>query len=114
MATNNWQVGVPYTLDLNGQPFFTQPEGAGTAVFPTQQNGPWADYPVPGLVINEYSPWWAPPCGHAIKNYKLIPEYDYTTNKQVMLVCCNICTLVVQAMNFDDAYDAQNFPIIIG
>lgn len=90
---NRWQVGVMYNQGLlNGVPFFTQPDGPGTAVFPTQQNGPWADYPIPGLVINEYSPWFAPGCGHAIKMWRIFQEVDYTTDTPVSLICCVICS----------------------
>lgn len=80
---------------LNGAPFFTQPGGPGTQVLPTQQNGtPWVDFPVIGLVIQEYQPWWAPGCGHAIKVLKCIREWDYETDQSVALICCEVCSYV--------------------
>lgn len=107
MAANRWQLGVPYTFQLNGADFFTQPGGPGTQVFPTQQNNtPWADWPIPGMVITEYVPFWAPPCLHAIKEWRIIPEFDYENDVPVSLVCCNICTLVVRAVSATDGASA--------
>ena len=117
MPTNSWQVGAMYYGGLvDGQPFFTQPGGPGTQVFPTQQNAaPWPDYPIPGLVIQEYSPWWAPGCGHSIKFWKVIREYDYTTSSSVALVTCEICSYVQNTIEpFEDWLDPIGRAIIIG
>ncbi len=93
---NRWVIGGLYQLGLlNGQPFYTQPGGIGTQVFPTQANAvPWPEYPVPGLILNEYVPWWAPGCGHSIKYWKIFKEWDYDTNQSCALVCCPACTYV--------------------
>lgn len=123
MPTNRYTVGVPYTFQLNGADFFTQPGGPGTQVFPTQQNNtPWADYPIPGLTTNEYVPWFAPGCGHAIKHIKIIPEYDYVNDQPVSLVCCEICTYVqvvqpaadgaAAALNSEGVYNPYTSAII--
>jgi hypothetical protein len=92
---NRWSLGTMYYQGLlNGQPFFTQPGGPGTQVFPTQANAtPWAAWPAAGvMVLQEYSPWWAPGCGHSVKTLKVIREFDYETNSSVALVCCEICS----------------------
>jgi hypothetical protein len=83
----------------NGQPFFTQPGGPGTKVIPTQENAqPWPDYPVQGLVINEYNPWWSPGCGHSIKFWMVVQEWDYGSGQSVALVCCSVCSYVQNAI----------------
>jgi hypothetical protein len=119
MATKNrWQVGAMYGNGyLNGQPFYTQPGGIGTAVFPATPNSvPWLEFPIPGLVINCFSPWFSPGCLHAIKQWKMIQEYDYDTESSVELVCCFICGYV-QSAHFQPAEEWLNpllYPIIIG
>lgn len=101
MATQNrWQIGVMYGNGyVNGQPFFQQPNGPGTAVFPTEQNGqPWSAWPAAGVIpFQEYNPWWSPGCGHSIKFWKIIREFDYDTNQSVALVVCSTCQFVVSA-----------------
>jgi hypothetical protein len=68
-------------------------------VFPTQANAiPWQAYPIPGLILDEFSPWFAPPCLHAIKFYRVIREWDYTTNMDCALICCNTCSFVVRVI----------------
>jgi hypothetical protein len=119
MATENrWAVGTMYGNGyLNGQPFFTQPAGPFTAVLPpTPNNVPWEEYPIKGLVISAYVPWFSPGCQHAIKQWKMIQEFDYDTNQSVELVCCLICAYV-QSSHFQPAetwLDALLYPIIIG
>lgn len=96
VGTNRWQIGVMYFQGLlNGQPFYTQPGGPGTEVLPTQKNAQqWPEYPIAGLVIQEYNPWWSPGCGHSIKSWKIIKEWDYTTNSDCALVTCEVCSYV--------------------
>src|SRR5271156_354054 len=97
MPTNDWQIGGLYRRGtFNGVPgYFSQPGGIGQPVFPTQQNAqPWPDYPIPGLFIQEYLPWWSPGCGHSIKEWMVIREFDYDSNQSVALICCCICTFV--------------------
>lgn len=99
-SQNRWQIGVMYYPQ--GPPpttYFTQPGGPNTPTFPTQANAvPWDAYPIPGLILNEYSPWWAPPCGHSLKEWLVIREWDYDTNMSVALVCCRICSYVVSTI----------------
>ena len=116
MSQNRWAIGVMYYGGLvDGQPFFTQPGGPGTQVFPTQANAvPWTDYPIPGLILNEYNPWWAPPCGHSLKYFDLIQEFDYETNSSVMLITCAVCNFVVNTIEpASEAYNPIERAIII-
>lgn len=123
-ASNTWQLGVPYDFTLNGAAFWTQDGGPFTQVLPTQQNGPWADYPIAGGIINEFSPWFSPGCGHAIKFFKIISAFDYPSDQQVSLVCCNICTYVqnvhplnggaVADFRTDNVYNPYQQCVILG
>jgi len=115
MATNRWQLGVMYNNGLlNGVPFYVQPDGPGTQVFPTQFNGPWLAYPIPGQIMNESIPWWTPGCLHAIKFWKVIREWDYDTNQSVALITCEICTYVQNAYSpFEEWLDPVAHAIIV-
>jgi hypothetical protein len=110
-ASNSWQLGVPYDFTMNGVPFWTQ-SAPFQPVFPTQQNGPWPEYPIAGGIINEFSPWWAPGCGHAIKLWRIFQEYDYVAGQPVSLICCNICTYIQQVAPLNGGavadFDTQN------
>jgi hypothetical protein len=99
MTQNRWQIGALYNKGLqNGFPYWTQPGGIGSQVFPTQYSGPWVEYPIPGLEITEYIPWWSPACGHSNKFLKLIKEWDYDSNSDCCLVCCSLCTFVIRVI----------------
>ena len=100
VPTNRWTVGTMYYQGLlNGSPFYSQPGGPGTQVFPTERNGaPWPEYPIPGLVINEYQPWVVPGCLHSVKEFCVIQEYDYATDQQVALLTCPTCSYVQRAV----------------
>ena len=114
--TNRWAIGEMYGGGLlNGNPFYVQPLGAGTPVYPRQKDAAqWDEYPVPGLVIQEYSPIWSPGCGHSIKFPKLIPEFDYTTNTTIMLIACSICGYVQRVITpIDETYNPIENAIII-
>jgi hypothetical protein len=114
MATNRWQIGALYQPGgPNG--IFSQPGGIGTAVYPTQQNSqPWLDWPVVGLIINEYVPWWSPGCGHSIKTWKVIREWDYETSMSVALVCCEVCTYVQSKVEpFEEWLNPIQYAILI-
>lgn len=95
-ATNQWAIGAMFYGGLvNGQPFFVQPGGIGTPVYPTQKNAqPWPEYPIPGLFINEFIPIWTPGCGHSTNFWLVIREYDYVSQNSVALICCSVCTFV--------------------
>jgi hypothetical protein len=95
MPQNRWTLGTPYDPTMNGALFWTQPGGPYTTVYPQLQNNtPWLDYPVKGLVLNEYQPFWSPACGHPIKEWKIIQEFDAVAGEAVSLICCNTCTLI--------------------
>lgn len=80
---------------LNGQPFYSQPGGPFTQVFPTQVDAqPWPDYPIPGQILQETNPWWFPNCQHSLKFWSVIREWDYDENIDCALICCSICSYI--------------------
>ena|SRR5882762_8908386 len=116
VGTNRWTVGAMYQGGLvSGLPFFTQPGGVGTQVFPSQQNAqPWVEYPVIGEVINEYQPWWPPGCLHSVKFWKIYKEFDYVTQLSCALICCPICTYVQRVVEpYDEILDPIAYAIIM-
>ena len=94
MPANRWTLGVPYSFLLNGAEFFSQPGGPNTAVFPQEQNGPWADYPIGGMTINETTQWVGTGCGHFTKEYRIVQEFDYVLGQPCQLLTCTICSYV--------------------
>lgn len=107
-----------YGGKLNGVDFYTQPSGAFGPVFPATPNGePFTDWPVIGIVVSAYQPWFSPGCLHAIKQWRMIQEYDYNTNESVELCTCFICSYV-QSAHFRPAStwfdEPLLYPIIIG
>ena len=120
MATQNrWALGtLYYPGGPPGTGYFTQPNGPFTQVFPTQANAvPWPDWPAAGvMVINEFSPWWSPGCLHSIKEWTIIREFDYETNRSVALITCRICSYCQRKMEpFDSWYlpNVENSNLII-
>lgn len=113
---NRWQLGVMYGGGLlDGQPFYTQPGGPSTEVFPTQRNAePWPEYPIPGLVIQEYSPWWSPGCGHSIKSWSIVKEFDYDNDISCALICCRVCLYVQRVVEpYEEILNPQVYAIIL-
>lgn len=116
-GTNDWALGQMYGGGLlNGNPFYTQPGGPFTAVYPTQKNAaPWPEYPIPGLFINEYTPWFSPGCGHAIQVWRLIREFDYPSQQSVCLITCEICQYVQNAVSpYEEILNPIQRAIIVG
>jgi hypothetical protein len=103
-----------YGGKVNGAPFFTQAAPFGP-VLPTQQNSqPWLDWPVVGLVISEYVPWFSPGCGHSIKQFDIIREYDYTKGESCALVTCRVCNYVQSVIyDFEEWLNPIQYAIII-
>ena len=95
MPSNKWQIGVMYYGGrLNGQPFYEQPGGPGTPVFPHEGVSPWLEWPTVGQIIQTYAPWWAPGCQHSCRYWAIVREYDYIEETSVALICCNHCYYV--------------------
>lgn len=116
MATNRWQLGVMYWGGkVNGQPFFTQPGGPGTEVFPTQVKGQqWIDWPVAGMVINEWMPWVTPGCQHSVSWFSIVHEFDYDTNQSAALLLCPICGYCQRAVEpYEEILNPIQYPVIV-
>ncbi len=110
MPANTWTLGTLYYPQ--GPPpttYFTQPGGPFTQVFPTQKNNqPWPEYPIPGLIINEYVPWWTPGCLHSVNYWLVIREFDVYSEQSVALICCPVCSYIQRVIM---PYDAWLLPI---
>lgn len=116
-GTNNWALGTMYGGGLlNGQPFYTQPGGPFTAVYPTQKNAsPFVDYPISGLFVNEFLPWVPIACGHSIHQYEVIREFDYNTQLSCALIVCPICSFCQNVYEpYEEWLDPIQHAIIVG
>lgn len=118
---NSWQLGVPYTFDLNGVPFWTQPGGPGTQVFPAIEQGEvWPDWPGAAVMVYSYVPWVQPGCLHPIHEFKILQEYDFVEGQPVQLICCQACQYVQRAVYGDGEngmpvlYDPLLYAVIVG
>lgn len=130
MAQNRWQLGVmffggldltqePYQLTntgtLNGKVFWYQADGPGTKVLPTEYVGPFTAYPIPGVVMSEYVPWWSPGCGHSCKDFAIVREFDYDTGLSCALICCNHCYYVQNIYEpFEEWLQPITHAIVVG
>jgi hypothetical protein len=124
VATNDWQQGTMYYGGrLNGTPFWTQPGGPGTLVYPqNQRNVPWPDWPGAGtMTINEIANWVNPGCGHVVKMYDVVQEWDAVEGQAVSLLCCPSCSYVQRAVYNSgtyegptDVYNPYTYVVIVG
>lgn len=119
---NRWALGEMYYQGrLNGVPFWTQPGGPGTIVFPqNQRNTPWLDWPGAGtMTINEIANWVNPGCQHVVKMFNVIQEFDYDKGMPVQLLCCPSCSYVQRAVygqtqnGMPELYDPLLYVVIV-
>jgi hypothetical protein len=90
---------------LNGVPFFTQPGGPGTQVFPAlPQGAPFPDWPGAGSMVFSYGPWVMPGCLHPIKQFRVAQDFDYNTNQLVALLLCPCCQYLQRVIYTQSEY----------
>ena len=125
MATNTWQIGVPYSFRYQGggADFWTQPDGPGTQVYPQEQlNNIWPDWPgAATLTINEVPVFGLfAGCGHGFNSWKVLQEYDNVKEQPVQLLVCPLCQYVQRAVYGADQngmpllYDPNLYVVIVG
>ena len=90
------QTGTFYVQPNGPRGIWTQPGGPGTTVFPQQQNGPFANYPVPGQFFSETTGLFVVGCGHWVDQAYVYYDTDTTTNPPtpVVAVTCPLCSYV--------------------
>jgi hypothetical protein len=106
---------------LNGTPFWTQ-AAPGQLVYPqNQRNAVWPDWPGAGVVtINECNNWVNPGCGHVVKEFSVIQEFDYVAGEPVSLLVCPSCSYVQRAVygtqsnGMPEIYDPNLYCVIVG
>lgn len=110
--TNDWTIGLQYNKKWNNVNW-SQPGGIGTVVLPGPQNGPWANYPVGGAFFIELTGLWTAGCGHWFDAPAIQQDFDYTTNREVALVMCPVCSYVQYFIEpfFDAVYSDPQFGV---
>lgn len=106
-------VGSLYIPNWNNIPW-NQPGGVGTKVFPTQNDGPFAAYPVPGQWISEAGEaLWRAGCGHGFDCAQIFRDYDDCTGQSAAIQCCPICTYIIRSYEPYEVIFSQQFPILV-
>lgn len=105
---NDWIVGTMYRGGaLNGVPFFTQPGGPETQVFPAlPQGAPWPEFPGAATMVFAYGPWIGIGCLHSIHEFNIVQEVDYTQSPPalVALLTCPVCSYIQRAVPAGSIY----------
>jgi hypothetical protein len=93
---------------------WSQPDGANTTVYPTENTGPFTAYPVPGQMFAENSGMWFFGCGHSVMLPLVFRDYDNMLGESVAVICCPMCTFIQRYQSpYESIQDPFNFPIII-
>ena len=111
-----FQVGQLYKGFLqNGLPFWSQPGGPGTQVFPalpTQFPSQNMGYP---QVVMAYPSLYVWGCLHPTNTAEIFEVYDPYIGEQVALVCCPLCSYIQQIIVPYSAYsNYEDTPIVVG
>lgn len=106
-------IGTLYHKNYNGIAW-SQPGGPNTTVFPQQNDGQFAGYPILGNIISEAGEsLWHSPCGHGWDCMLVERDFDDSTHKSVAVYQCPICSLILQYVEpFEDIY-SFNMPYLI-
>ena len=108
-------VGTLYIPNYN-HIAWTQPGGTGTTVYPQQGDGPFLAYPVPGQFISEAGEsLWRAGCGHGFDVWLVFRDYDSSTSSSVAVVCCPLCTYIMQLIEPYELWtNPVEYPILVG
>lgn len=114
MSVTQAQVGTIYIPNYNNIPW-TQPLGPGTAVLPPQNNGPFTNYPIPGIIFGEAAlALWHLGCGHGIDVFRVFRDYDSGTKMSCAVVCCSICSFISSLKEpYEIIFDPNQYPILV-
>lgn len=96
MATpHQYVVGELYGGGLvNGLPFWSQPGGIGTQVFPAQPSQFPLNFQGYYQVPMTYPSLYVAGCLHAFNCYAVFEVYDPVLAEQVALICCPACQFI--------------------
>ncbi len=108
------QVGQLYKGGLeNGLPYWTQPGGVGTLVypqlpriFPSQNMG----YPQTPM---SYPAMYYSGCGHPLNCWEIYSYYDPYAEEVMALICCPMCSYIQQIVPYDQYQSYIDTPIVV-
>ena len=114
MSVTQSQVGTLYIPRYNNIAW-TQPLGPGTTVYPTQNNGAFLNFPVPGQFFGESSEaLWHPGCNHGINEWRIFRDYDPEKNQSAAVICCSVCSFISSIREPYEVAFSDQYPIIVG
>jgi hypothetical protein len=84
-------------------------------VYPTQNDGPFLQFPVPGQFISEAGEaLWRAGCGHGFDDWQVFKDYDDSTGKSAAIQCCPICTFIVAIIEpYELIFNVMQYPILV-
>lgn len=99
---------------VNGLPFWSQPGGIGTKVFPEQPRKFPLQYQGYFQVPMTYPSLYVAGCGHAFNCYAIYEAYDPYGEEQVALVCCPACGYIQEIISpYSDYSNWEITPIVV-
>jgi hypothetical protein len=113
-AEQQFVVGQLYNGGLvNGLPFWTQPGGIGTQVFPEQPRQFPLQFEGYYQVPMTYPSLYVAGCLHAFNCYSIYKVYDPVNDIQVALIACPACSYIQQILPWDDYINYEITPIVV-
>lgn len=104
------EVGSLYFNPSIPNQIWSQPGGIGTTVYPQAKDSAPGQFETPLTPSGQY----IPPCGHAQNALRVWQEYDPESGEQAAIVCCNVCTFVIQIIiPYSDFDNYIQNPILI-
>lgn len=100
---------------VNGLPFWTQPGGIGTTVFPQlPEQFPAINTGFPQVVMS-YPSYYVWGCGHPSNTAEIFEVYDPYGEQDVALICCPLCSYIQEIMEpYTDYSNYEITPIVVG
>jgi hypothetical protein len=97
---------------VNGLPFWTQPGGIGTQVFPAQPSQFPLQYQGYVQVPMTYPALYQAGCGHRFNCYTVWEVYDPYLQEQMALIACPACGYLQEIMKYSDFQNYEITPLI--
>ena len=105
-------IGTLYQKNYGGIAW-SQPGGPGTQVFPTQNVGNYAFYPVSGQIWQELG-LWTSGCNHWWDCMAVVRDFNDATNMSAACFLCPVCSYLINIVSpFEAIYNPLSFPILI-
>jgi len=86
------EVGTLYQNPAIPTQIWSQPGGPNTTVYPQAKDSAPGQFETPLTPSGQYIPG----CGHAQNALRVWEEYDPESGEQAAIICCGVCTFVIE------------------